>query len=145
MQTLGLHDPHGHREDLGAAPPVRTRVIPCAAGVMSANISGDSHFSTAHGPRTVCAVGLKECARRIGMSHSHARHLVADGTFPIPELKRRPGKSHHQYSEAAIAAYLQSDTSDASTSARGGRPLGPSQSTPCDVAGAPRQVQKGAA
>lgn len=60
-----------------------------------------------------CAVGLKECARRIGIGHDHARHLVADGTFPIPELKRRSPRAHHRYSETDIDAYLRSATSDA--------------------------------
>lgn len=96
MQTT---EPGPTNEHSRAAHPVRTLTAPCAEGVVNAKL---------------CAVGLKECARRIGMSHDHARHLVAEGTFPVPELKRRPGKrSHHQYSDAAIDAYLQSDTASA--------------------------------
>jgi hypothetical protein len=95
MQTTGRAHPH---ESCHAAHPVRTLIEPCAEGVMNGKN---------------CAVGLKDCARRIGMSHDHARKLVANGTFPIPELKRRPGtKSHHQYSDAAIEKYLQSDTEE---------------------------------
>ena len=57
--------------------------------------------------RSPRAVGLKEAARRVGIGHDHARHLVADGTFPIPELKRRSPHAHHKCSERDIDWYLE--------------------------------------
>lgn len=59
------------------------------------------------------AVGLPEAAKRIGYSYSHARHLIAEGTFPVPALPRH-GRAWHRFSEVAIDRYLDSaSTADA--------------------------------
>ena len=48
------------------------------------------------------------------MSYKTARRKVADGTFPVPELKRVGPRDWHRYSEVDIDAYLQSNaTADA--------------------------------
>lgn len=62
------------------------------------------------------AVGLPEAAKRVGISYSHARHLIAEGTFPVPALPRR-GRSWHKFSEQDIDRYLSSATDDAQRSA----------------------------
>lgn len=58
------------------------------------------------------AVGLRECARRIDISYRTAQRLVAEGTFPVPELTRVGRK--HRYSERDIERYLDENaTADA--------------------------------
>ena len=63
------------------------------------------------------AISLKEAARRIGLSYSHARHKVMEGTFPVAAL-RRQGRSWWKFSERDIEAYLASATEDAEKGAR---------------------------
>lgn len=61
----------------------------------------------------VKAVGLKVAAARLGLSYSHARHKVIDGTFPIPALPRR-GQEWWKFSTKDIDRYLDgASTADA--------------------------------
>lgn len=52
------------------------------------------------------AVSLRETCARVGLSYSHGRRLVADGTFPVPELPRLSATARHRYSTAVIERYL---------------------------------------
>ena len=64
------------------------------------------------------AVGLKEAARRCNIAYSTARKRMADGTFPVPAL-RRYGHTWHKFSEKDIEAYLNSGTEDAKPAKKG--------------------------
>lgn len=57
------------------------------------------------------AVGLPEAAKRLGVSYSHARHLIAEGTFPVPALPRQ-GRAWHRFSEIDINRYLADASPD---------------------------------
>lgn len=59
------------------------------------------------------AVGLPEAARRLGLSYSWARQLMAEGKFPIPELRRISSRAWHRFAVKDIEAYLASSTADA--------------------------------
>ena len=59
------------------------------------------------------AIGLPEVCERLGISYSHARHLIAEGRFPVPELKRISARAWHRFSEADVERYLASATADA--------------------------------
>lgn len=55
---------------------------------------------------TTQAVSFKVCCDRIGISYRTGERMIADGTFPIPELPRRAPKSPHRYSTTEIESYL---------------------------------------
>lgn len=52
------------------------------------------------------AISFKACCDRLGVSYRTGERMLADGTFPIPELPRRAPKSPHRYSTVDIDAYL---------------------------------------
>lgn len=56
----------------------------------------------------VRAVGLPEAARRLGYSYTWARHLMAEGTFPVPALPRVGKRGWHRFSTRDIDRYLES-------------------------------------
>ena len=55
------------------------------------------------------AVQLAEACRRLGISQRYGEKLIGEGTFPVPELPRLPGKSRHRFSAQTIAEYLRAD------------------------------------
>ena len=58
------------------------------------------------------AVSLRVAAERVGVSYQTARRRMADGTFPVPPLKRLGLR--HRFSEYDIEAYLRTNaTADA--------------------------------
>lgn len=52
-------------------------------------------------------VDLRTCCARIGVSYRTGRRYVADGRFPIPELRRITPRSPHRFSTVDIEAYLR--------------------------------------
>lgn len=60
------------------------------------------------------AISLRQAAERVGYSYGHARRLIAEGTFPIPALKRLGARGWHKFSEQDVDRYLAtSATADA--------------------------------
>lgn len=53
------------------------------------------------------AVQLSEACRRLGISQRYGERLIGEGRFPVPELKRLPGKSRHRFSARTIEEYLR--------------------------------------
>ena len=65
------------------------------------------------------AVGLREAARRIGISYGYARRLAMVGKFPIPHLPRLGPLGHFRFSPTVLDDYLNAaSTADARTARR---------------------------
>lgn len=62
------------------------------------------HASLRHQPSR--GVSLRECCRRIGVGYRTGERYVADGRFPVPELKRLTPRSPHRFSTVEIDLYL---------------------------------------
>lgn len=59
------------------------------------------------------AIGLKEACQLLGYCHRHGQRLIANGTFPVPELPWRGGRTHHKFSLKDVESYLASALNDA--------------------------------
>ena len=53
------------------------------------------------------AVGLREAARRIGLSYNYAKRLATEGRFRVPHLPRLGPRGHFRFSPHEIDDYLR--------------------------------------
>ena len=80
----------------------------------SANDKTRSTLRLVQGGEAKAVVGLRETARRIGISYGYATRLTMVGRFPIPHLPRLGRLGHFRFSTIAIDRYLaEASTQDA--------------------------------